>query len=91
MTVDRYLKGVLTVIAVALAAIAVTPWMRLVLPASAEAEAPRELNVPKAWGKLLFYSDGNFLLEGGDGMLRVVEVTGKPPEYPKLKAIIKRN
>ncbi|OLC16127.1 MAG: hypothetical protein AUH29_05850 [Candidatus Rokubacteria bacterium 13_1_40CM_69_27] len=92
MTVDRYLKAVLTVIAVALVAIAVTPWLRLVAPAPAgAADAPYELTVPKAWGRLVGYSDGNLLLETSDGSLRAVEITGKPPEYPKTKALIKRN
>ncbi|HEV8643580.1 MAG TPA: hypothetical protein VGV13_21090 [Methylomirabilota bacterium] len=89
MTLDRYLKAVLTVIAVALVAIAVTPWLQLVVPAPAEAQP--ELNVPKAWGRLVGYSDGNLLLETPDGSLRVIEITGKPPEYPKTKALVKRN
>ena len=33
----------------------------------------------------------NLLLETPDGSLRVAEITGKPPEYPKTKALIKRN
>ena len=92
MTIDRYLKAVLTVIAIALVAIAVTPWLRLVVPAPATAaDAPYELTVPKAWGRVVAYSDGNLLLELPDGSLRVAEITGKPPEYPKTKALIKRN
>ena len=92
MTIDRYLKAVLTVIAVALVAIAATPWLRLVVPAPATAgDTPYELNVPKAWGRIVAYSDGNLLLETPDGSLRVAEITGKPPEYPKTKALIKRN
>ena len=48
MTIDRYLKAVLTAIAVALVAIAATPWLRLVVPAPATAaDTPYELNVPK--------------------------------------------
>ncbi len=92
MTIDRYLKAVLTVIAVALVAIAATPWLRLVVPAPATAaDTPYELNVPKTWGRIVAYSDGNLLLETPDGSLRVAEITGKPPEYPKTKALIKRN
>jgi hypothetical protein len=92
MTVDRYLKAVLTVIAIALGAIAVTPWLRLVVPAPATAaDVPHELTVPKAWGRVVAYSDGNLLLEMPDGSLRVAEISGKPPEYPKTKALIKRN
>ena len=92
MTIDRYLKAVLSVIAVALVAIAATPWLRLVVPAPATAaDTPYELNVPKTWGRIVAYSDGNLLLETPDGSLRVAEITGKPPEYPKTKALIKRN
>lgn len=92
MTIDRCLRAVLTVIAVALVVIAVTPWLRLIAPAPARAaDAPYELNVPKAWGRLVGYADGNLLLEAADGSLRVAEITGKPPEYPKTKALVKRN
>ena len=92
MTVDRYVKGVLTVIAIALVAIAVTPWLQVAVPAPATAaDPPRELSVPKAWGRLVGYSDGNLLLEAPNGSLRVAEITGKPPEYPKTKALIKRD
>ena len=45
----------------------------------------------KAWGRIVAYSDGNLLLETPDGSLRVAEITGKPTEYPKTKALIKRN
>jgi hypothetical protein len=88
MVADRYVKVVLTVIAIALAVIAVTPAIRLIVPGPAEAQP--ELTVPNAWGKLIAYSDGNLLLEAPDGSLRVVEIAGKPPEYPKTKAIVKR-
>jgi len=80
------------VFAVALLSIAATPWLRLVVPAHATAaDTPYELNVPKTWGRIVAYSDGNLLLETPDGSLRVAEITGKPPEYPKTKALIKRN
>ena len=88
MLAGRYVKVVLTVIAIALVAIAVTPGIRLIVPAPAEAQP--ELTVPKAWGRLVAYSDGNLLLEMPDGSLRVVEIAGKPPEYPKTKAMIRR-
>ena len=88
MKTDTYLKAVLTAIAVALIAIAVTPAMRLMAPAPVEAQA--EMAVPMAWGRLVAYSDGNLLLESADGSLRVVEIAGKPPEYPKIKSVIKR-
>jgi hypothetical protein len=94
MRADWYVKGVLTVIAVALMAIAAHLWAGRLPPREAEAQTPiprTELTVPRAWGKLLTYSNGNLLLEAPDGSLRVVDVDGRPPEYPKLKALIKWN
>lgn len=97
MTMDRYTKAVLTVIAVALVVIAARPllpqsgWpeaLRLA-PAQAQSMAAREATIPKSWGKFLTYGAGNLLLEGSDRSLRVVDLDGKPPEYPKLKWIIK--
>jgi hypothetical protein len=93
--VDRYTKLVLTVIALALTAIAARPWLADVLeavrpgPALAQTMAPKyEVAVPRAWGKLVGYSDNNLLLESAEG-LRIVDVEGKPPEYPKIKALIR--
>ena len=96
MRMDWYLRGVLTVIAAALLAIAASAWMAHLPPSVAEAQAqmggPKtEINVPKAWGKLISYSNGNLLLEAPDGTLRVVDIDGKPPEYPKLKVIVHWN
>ncbi len=97
MTVDRYTRILLTVIAVALTVIAVRPWLpaadvrEALVPGVAQAQGlpPRyEVNVPKAWGKYLAFSNGNLLLEGADGW-RIVDVEGKPPEYPKIKALIR--
>ena len=95
MTVDRYTKGVLTVIAVALVALAVQPWMPLLLgasrpdPAEAQTVAPKyEVVVPKAWGKFIGFSNNNLLLESSEGM-RIVDVEGKPPEYPKVKVLVR--
>ena len=95
MTVDRYTKAVLTVIAVALVALAVQPWMPLLPGASrpdpAEAQttaAKYEVVVPKAWGKFIGFSNNNLLLESSEGM-RIVDVEGKPPEYPKVKALVR--
>jgi hypothetical protein len=92
---DRYTKIVLTVIAVALAVIAVRPLMPSLLErvrpdvAQAQAIAPKyEVNVPKAWGKYVAFSNNNLLLESADG-LRIVDVEGKPPEYPKVKVLIR--
>jgi hypothetical protein len=97
MTVDRYTKAVLTVIAMALAVIAVRPWLPgggwtdALSPESALAQGavPKfEVNVPKAWGKYVAFSNNNLLLEGPDQTLRVVDIEGKSPEFPKIKALI---
>jgi hypothetical protein len=92
---DRYTKTVLTIIAVALVVIAVRPLLPSVLervqPESAQAQtlAPKyEVTIPKAWGKYLAYSNNNLLLESPDGW-RVVDIEGKAPEYPKIKALIR--
>lgn len=88
MKTDRYLKGVLTVIAVALVALALTPWLqRLSLPAAEAqtAEAKYQVTIPKAWGKYIAFSNNNLLMEAPDGTLRVVDIEGKAPEYPRVK------
>ncbi len=91
MTLDRYVRVVLTVIAIALVAIALNPWLALVreplaLPrAAAEtAQAKYEHTIPKAWGRFVAYSNGNIVLEAPDPTLREVDLRGKPPEYPKV-------
>ena len=98
MTTDRFTKSVLTVIAVALVVIAARPWLpergwpAAVGPnlAYAQNAVPKyELTIPKDWGKFIGYSSGNILLEGPDHSLRVVDVEGKPPEYPRIKALIR--
>jgi hypothetical protein len=97
MTIDRYTKAVLTVIAVALVVIAARPYftstswpqVRKVSPADAQSMAAREATIPKTWGKYMSYGGGNLLLEGPDKSFRIVDLDGKPPEYPKLKWIIK--
>jgi len=92
MLADRYVKGVLTVIALALVAIAAHLWRAELRPAVAAAETPAkyEVGVPKAWGKLVGFSNNNLLLESSDGLLRIVDVEGKEPEYPKIKVQISR-
>jgi hypothetical protein len=92
---DRYTKIVLTVIAVALVVIAVRPLMPSLLErlqpevAQAQSMTPKyEVTIPKSWGKYLAYSNNNLLLEGADGW-RIVDVEGKAPEYPKIKALIR--
>ena len=97
MTIDRYVKTVLTVIAVAFVVIAARPWfpesgwpdaLRMA-PAQAQSMQVREATIPKAWGKFMTYNSGNLLLEGPDRSLRIVDLDGKPPEFPKMKWIIK--
>lgn len=92
MLPDRYIKGVLTVIALALVAIAGNLWLTQLRPRAAVAETPAkyEIGVPRAWGKLVGFSNNNLLLEGGDGLLRIVDVEGREPEYPKIKVQISR-
>lgn len=98
MIADRYTKTVLTLIAVALVVIAVRPWvpasglLSAVRPDPAHAQqaaAKYEVVVPKAWGKFLAFSNNNLLLESPDGTMRIVDVEGKSPEYPKVKSLIR--
>ena len=93
MHLDRYMKAVFTVIAVALVALAAHAWRdRLELgKAEAQTGTPKyEVQLPKAWGKIVNYSNGNFLMESSDGTLRIVDVDGgKSPEYPKVKVAIR--
>ncbi len=90
MKADRYTKVVLTVIALALAIIAVRPWVPEPGAALAQTTIPRyEVAIPRDWGKLVGYGNNNLLLEGSDKTLRVVDIEGKAPEYPKIKALIR--
>ncbi len=98
MIADRYSKIVLTVIAAALVVIAARPllpeWGRpaWLLPEAAQAQtaaAKYEVVVPKAWGKFIAFSNNNLLLEAPDQTLRIVDVEGKAPEFPKVKAQIR--
>lgn len=94
MTADRYTKAVFTVIAFALLAIAGHLWMGQLQPRDAHAQtaAPKyEMSVPKAWGKVLSFSNNNVLLEAPDGTYRIVDVEGKAPEFPKVKVQFKLN
>lgn len=91
MLADRYVKSVLTVIALALVAIAGNLWLAQLRPSAAVAETPAkyEIGIPRAWGKLVGFSNNNLLLESSDGLLRVVDVEGREPEYPKIKVQIR--
>jgi hypothetical protein len=90
MIADRYVKTVLTLIALALLVIAVRPWVPDPRLAHAQSATPKhEVTVPKAWGKLVGFSNNNLLLEAPDQTLRIVDVEGKAPEYPKLKSLIR--
>ncbi|HEY7434990.1 MAG TPA: hypothetical protein VIE41_07610 [Methylomirabilota bacterium] len=91
MLADRYVKGVLTVIALALSAIAAHLWQGQLRPSAVDAQtlAKYEVSIPKAWGKLVGFSNNNLLLESSDGLLRIVDVEGKEPEYPKVKVQVR--
>lgn len=90
MIVDRYTKAVLTVIAGALTVIAVRPFVPSPDPAQAQtATAKYDVAIPRAWGKYVAYGDNNLLLEAPDGTLRIVDVEGRSPEYPKVKVLIR--
>ena len=97
MLIDRSVKILMTVIALALVVIAARPLLSSIhvsealRPGSVEAQniAPRyEISIPKSWGKLISFSNNNLLLEATDGSLRIVDVDGKSPEYPKVKVLI---
>jgi len=91
MLADRYIKSVLTVIALALVAIAAHFWQGQLRPAAVDAQPlpKHEVSIPKAWGKLVGFSNNNLLLESSDGVLRIVDVEGKEPEYPKIKVQVR--
>jgi hypothetical protein len=97
MRTDGYVKVMLTIVAVATTAIAValwTPpagWLASVRPNSAEAQAVAQYDVvvPKAWGKIVGYSNANLLMEDREGVMREIDVRGKMPEFPKVKSIIR--
>jgi hypothetical protein len=98
MRIDRYTKTILTIIAIALSVIAVQPWvqgtglMQALEPDRADAQTPTakyDVAIPRSWGKYLAYSNNNLLLLADDQTMRIVDVEGKPPEYPKIKALIR--
>ncbi len=78
MTLDRNTKVTLTVIALALAVLAVRPWLaaqgwlQAIGPRAAEAQRRKEISLPASWGKVVGFSDGYALFEASDGTLRLV-------------------
>ena len=92
MHVDRWTKAVLSVIAAALTALAAHAWLERLTPTPAEAQTTtpkHEVSLPRAWGKIVNFSNGNLLMESSDGTLRMVDLDGKSPEYPKIKVQIR--
>ena len=90
MAHDRFVKAVLTVIALALSVIALRPW--LPEPGAVQAQTPmpkHDVTIPKEWGRFISFSNNNLLLETPDKTLRIVDVEGRAPEYPKVKALIR--
>ena len=88
MTIDRYTKLILTVIAVALVALVVQQWTPIPRASAQTTAAKYEVTIPKAWGKFIGFSNNNLLMESSEGM-RIVDVEGKPPEYPKVKVLVR--
>ena len=90
MKLDAYTKAVLTVIALALAALTAQPWLQRVTMSSAEAQEPRYVvTIPKAWGKIIGFSNNNVLLEASDGTLRSVDLEAKT-EAQRIKVLVNK-
>jgi hypothetical protein len=98
MIADRYARIALTVIVAALVVIAARPWlpeggpsaMLHPRPAVAQTSVPKyEVTIPKAWGKYIGFSNNNILLEAPDHTLRVVDVEGNAPQFPRIKMLIR--
>jgi len=89
MKLDAYAKAVLTVIAIALVAIAANPWLQRFSLSSAEAQEARYVvTVPKAWGKIIGFSNNNLLMEDREGTFRSVDLEAKS-EATRLKVLLK--
>jgi hypothetical protein len=89
MKLDAYAKAVLTVIALALVAIAAQPWIERISVSTAEAQEPRWIvTIPKSWGKVVGFSNNNLLLEGSDHTFRSVDLEAKS-EATRVKALVK--
>jgi hypothetical protein len=95
MTVDRYTKTVLTVIAAGVTALTVHAWVgpdavSRLLPRAAEAkDQASEVTIPKSMGKLVGFSNGNLLLEAPDGTLREIDI--REEKGARIKAIVRWN
>lgn len=89
MKLDAYAKAVLTVIAIALVAIAATPWLHRwsVSPAEAQ-EARYVVTIPKAWGKIVGFSNNNLLMEDREGTYRSVDLEAKS-DATRVKVLMK--
>jgi hypothetical protein len=89
MKLDAYAKAVLTVIAIALVAIAAHPWVRSMSPSSAEAQEARYVvTIPKAWGKIIGFSNNNLLMEDREGTYRSVDLEAKS-DATRVKVLMK--
>jgi len=89
MKLDAYAKAVLTVITIALVAIAANPWLQRFSLSSAEAQEARYVvTVPKAWGKIIGFSNNNLLMEDREGTFRSVDLEAKS-EATRLKVLLK--
>ena len=89
MKLDAYAKAVLTVIAIALVAVAANPWVQRFSLSSAEAQEARYVvTIPKAWGKIIGFSNNNLLMEDREGTYRSVDLEAKS-EATRLKVLLK--
>jgi uncharacterized membrane protein YidH (DUF202 family) len=89
MKLDAYVKVVLTIIAVALVALAFNSWLQQISLSRAEAQEPRfSVTIPKAWGKIIGFSNNNLLMEASDGTLRSVDLEAKS-EATRVKVQVK--
>ena len=96
MRLDRYTHALLTLIGVALAAIAVNLWigpagLRVAGPRVAEAQAGKQITLPKDWGKPVGFIAGHVYLEAADGTIRLVNIGGAGAPIGSVGLVIARN